>query len=290
MQINFMKDKPWTYIQNCQIPAGKNLPDSVMRIAALIEYDGSSYCGWQRQNHSPSVQAEVEKALSVVADEPILVVCAGRTDTGVHGTNQVIHFDTSATRLPRQWMLGVNANLPRNIRIHWVGDKPPQFHARFSAVSRTYRYVISNQFYRSALYHNLLTWERVQLDEKAMNVAAQCLIGEHDFTSFRASGCQSMSPNRNVHAVNVRREKKLVIFEITANSFLHHMVRNIVGSLISIGKGDHSSAWFSALLKNRDRSKASATAPSNGLYLSGVSYPPEYNIPRFNLDGEILPI
>ena len=236
------------------------------------------------------MQAEVEKALSVLADESISVVCAGRTDTGVHGVNQFIHFDTTASRLPRQWILGVNANLPRNIRIHWAGDKPPQFHARFSAISRTYRYVISNQFYRSALYHHLLTWERVSLDEQAMNVAAQCLIGEHDFTSFRAAGCQSMSPNRNVHAASVRREGKLVIFEITANSFLHHMVRNIVGSLISIGKGDYSSVWLSTLLENHDRSKASATAPSNGLYLSGVSYPPECSMPRLNFGAEILTI
>ncbi len=270
------------------MPNGESLPDGVTRIAAAIEYDGSDYCGWQRQNHSPSVQAEAEKAFSVVGNEAIVVICAGRTDTGVHGTNQIVHFDTRAKRSSRQWLLGVNANLPRGIRIHWAEEIAAQFHARFSATARTYRYVISNQFYRSALYHRLITWERVHLNERLMEAAAQQLLGEHNFTSFRATGCQSLSPIRNVYSVKVWRESQLVVFEIIANSFLHHMVRNIVGSLISIGKKEQEVEWIGELLENCDRSKASATAPSNGLYLCGVSYPSRYKIPKFNLGPQII--
>ena len=264
------------------MPDGVNFPKDLIRVVAAIEYDGSNYCGWQRQKHSPSVQAEVEKAFSVVANETITVACAGRTDTGVHGTNQVIHFDTRINRSSRQWLLGVNANLPKNIRIHWVEEREANFHARFSATARTYRYLISNQFYRSALHHHLMTWERENLDELLMDKAAQYLLGEHDFTSFRAAGCQSLSPNRDVHNARVWREKKLVILEITANSFLHHMVRNVVGSLISVGKGENPPEWIDSLLIKHDRSIASPTAPSNGLYLCGVDYPLKYKIPKFN--------
>ena len=273
---------------NCQVPNGESLPDGITRIAAAIEYDGSDYCGWQRQDHSPSVQAEVEKAFSVVGNEVISIVCAGRTDTGVHGTNQIVHFDTRAKRSSRQWLLGVNANLPKGVRVHWAEEKVAQFHARFSATARTYRYIISNQFYRSALYHRLLTWERIHLDEGLMEAAAQKLLGEHDFTSFRAAGCQSLSPNRDVHSVKVWRESQFVIFEIIANSFLHHMVRNIVGSLISIGRREKEPEWLGSLLKDCDRSKASSTAPSNGLYLCGVNYPSRYKIPKFNLGPQII--
>lgn len=264
------------------------MPEGIKRIAAAVEYDGSSFCGWQRQSHSPSVQAEVEAALTTVANEPVTVACAGRTDTGVHGTNQVIHFDTQAERQSRNWLLGVNANLPYGIRLHWVKEMPLQFHARFSATARTYRYVITNQPQRSALFHHWLTWEKKPLDEELMSQAAQQLLGEHDFSSFRASGCQSHSPNRNVHAVRVWRQAGLVIMEITANAFLHHMVRNIMGSLLCIGRGEKPVEWLGGLLALCDRTKAASTAPSNGLYLVRVNYPQPFEIPEFNLGPQFV--
>jgi len=267
---------------------GEKLPEGVKRIAAAVEYDGSSFCGWQRQSHSPSVQAEVEAALTSVADESITVVCAGRTDTGVHGTNQIIHFDTRAERNARNWLLGANANLPFGIRVHWVEEKPAQFHARFSATARTYRYLITNQPQRSALFHHWLTWEKKQLDETRMNQAAQQLLGEHDFSSFRAAGCQSRTPNRNVHRVKVWRQGGLVVFEITANAFLHHMVRNIVGSLLCIGQGEQPVEWLKGVFESRDRTIAASTAPSNGLYLVKVSYPEQFHLPEFNLGPQFV--
>ena len=273
---------------NGLIPDGKSLPEGVKRIAAAVEYDGSSFCGWQRQSHSPSVQAEVEAALSKVANEPVTVACAGRTDTGVHGTNQIIHFDTRAERDSRNWMLGANANLPHGIRIHWVGEKSAQFHARFSATARTYRYIITNQPQRSALFYHWLTWEKKPLNENLMNQAVQHLLGEQDFSSFRAAGCQSNSPNRNVHSAKVWRQSGLVIFEITANAFLHHMVRNIAGSLLCIGRGEQSVDWLVNLLEVRDRTQAPATAPSHGLYLVKVAYPETFQIPQFDLGPQFV--
>ena len=270
------------------MPEGQNLPEGVKRIAAAVEYDGSSFCGWQRQNHSPSVQAEVEAALTVVANEPVTVACAGRTDTGVHGTHQIIHFDTGAERNPRNWLLGANANLPFGIRLHWVEERTAEFHARFSATARTYRYLIANQPHRPALFYHWLTWEKSHLNERLMDEAAQQLLGEHDFSSFRASGCQSLSPNRNVHSAKVWRQGGLVIFEITANAFLHHMVRNIVGGLLCVGRGQQSVDWLGSLLECRDRTKAPATARGNGLYLVKVSYPDNFQIPEFDLGPQFV--
>jgi tRNA pseudouridine38-40 synthase len=263
------------------VPEGELLPEGVRRIAAAVEYDGSSFCGWQRQTHSPSVQAEVETALTTVANQPVTIACAGRTDTGVHGTNQIIHFDTGADRTPRNWLLGANANLPFGIRVHWVSEQPAQFHARFSATARTYRYLIANQPQRPAICHHGLTWEKKLLNESLMNQAAQQLIGEQDFSSFRAAGCQSRSPNRNVHAVNVWRQGNLVVVEITANAFLHHMVRNIVGSLLCVGRGSQPVEWLGSLLQKKDRTQAPATAPANGLYLVTVRYPGHFEMPSF---------
>lgn len=272
---------PWVYLTNGLLPEDQVLPEGIKRIAAAVEYDGSSFCGWQRQTHSPSVQAEVEAALTSVANQPVRVACAGRTDTGVHGTNQIIHFDTSAERLPRNWLLGANANLPFSIRVHWVEEKPAQFHARFSATARTYRYLIANQPQRPAICHHGLTWEKKALNEPLMHQAAQKLLGEQDFSSFRAAGCQSRTPNRNIHAVNICRQGNLVIVEITANAFLHHMVRNIVGSLLCVGRGDQPVDWLETLLQKRDRTQAPATAPANGLYLVGVNYPDDFEMPTF---------
>ena len=257
------------------------LPAGVKRIAAAVEYDGSAFCGWQRQRHSPSVQASVEAALSRVANESISVVCAGRTDTGVHGTNQIVHFDTAAKRHNRNWLLGGNANLPYGIRLHWVAEQTADFHARFSATARTYRYLISNQAQRSALFYHGLSWEKRPLNAPDMHRAIQHLIGEHDFSSFRAAGCQSNSPNRNIHRARVWRQADLVIVEITANAFLHHMVRNIVGALLCIGRRDRSKDWLKELLLLRDRTKAPPTAPPNGLYLVRVNYPDCFDVPLF---------
>ncbi|WP_438951384.1 tRNA pseudouridine(38-40) synthase TruA [Porticoccus sp.] len=256
------------------------LPAGVKRIAAAVEYCGSAFSGWQRQSHSPSVQASVEAALSKVANEGISVICAGRTDTGVHATNQIIHFDTAAKRKDSNWLLGANANLPFGIRLHWVSEQTADFHARFSATARTYRYLIVNQPQRSALFYHGLSWEKRSLETPGMHRAIQLLIGEHDFSSFRASGCQSNSPNRNVHRARVWRQANLVIIEITANAFLHHMVRNIVGALVCIGRGDRSIEWLRELLLLRDRTKAPPTAPPNGLYLVKVNYPDGFRVPQ----------
>lgn len=262
----------WTYTPNCRIPEGQQLPEGVRRFAAALEYDGSRFCGWQTQKHSPSVQAEVNRALSRVADHDILSVCAGRTDTGVHATNQIIHFDTTAFRNPVNWLKGSNSSLPDGIRLHQVYEVPAQFHARFSAVSRTYRYIIYNKAVKPALLANAVTWFRQPLDEASMHQAAQRLLGEQDFSAFRATGCQSDSPFRNVMAARVWRQGQLVIFEITANAFLYHMVRNLVGALLAVGRGQLSIAGFAELLASRDRTIAPATAAADGLYLVAVAY------------------
>jgi len=276
-----VQGEPWEYLPNGLVPEGQGLPEGVKRIAAAVEYDGSAFCGWQRQTHSPSVQFHVEAALTQVANERVAVACAGRTDTGVHATNQIIHFDTRADRNPRNWILGVNANLPYGVRLHWAQEQVPQFHARFSATARTYRYLFVNRPQRSALFYHWLTWEKRPLDEGRMHRAAQRLLGERDFSSFRAAGCQSNSPNRNVHAARVWRQGELVVFEITANAFLHHMVRNLAGALLCIGRGDYPETWMSELLEERDRTKAPPTAAPNGLYLVKVNYPAHFNVPEF---------
>ena len=262
----------WTYTPNCRVPEGQHLPEGVRRFAAALEYDGSRFCGWQTQKHSPSVQAEVNRALSRVADQNILTVCAGRTDTGVHATNQIVHFDTTATRNPVNWLKGANSGLPNGIRFHQVCEVPAQFHARFSAVSRTYRYIIDNRPVKPAILANAVTWYRQPLKEAHMHQAAQQLLGEQDFSAFRATGCQSDSPFRNVLAAKVWRQGQLVIFEITANAFLYHMVRNLVGALLAVGRGQLSIVGFADLLASRDRTIAPATATADGLYLVAVSY------------------
>jgi len=273
--------RPWEYLPNCLLPEGSELPQGVRRFAAAVEYDGSQFCGWQRQSHSPAVQSVVEQALSSVANEPVVVACAGRTDTGVHGVNQIIHFDTAASRQPRNWLLGANTRLPDTVRFHWVGEVAGRFHARFTATARTYRYIISNEPVRPALFRGLLTWCKAPLDAAAMDRAAQHLLGENDFTSFRSAGCQSRSPFRCVDAVRVWRQRQLVIIEITANAFLHHMVRNIAGVLMAVGRGERSESWAEELLALRDRTKGEVTAPPDGLYLVEVAYPAEFGVPVF---------
>lgn len=250
------------------------------RIALGIEYEGTDFHGWQSQPHETrTVQAAVESALSQVADHAVRVICAGRTDTGVHATGQVVHFDTGAAREPHNWRLGANVNLPDSIAVHWVKAVDDEFHARFSAESRRYRYLILNRPSRSALTAARATWERRPLDAGRMHAAARALAGTHDFSSYRAVGCQAKSPVRTLHNLTVRREGDLVELRVHGNAFLHHMIRNIAGVLIAIGSGDRPPDWAAEVLALRDRTLGGVTAPPDGLYFEGVSYPTRFGIP-----------
>lgn len=254
-----------------------------MRVALGVEYDGSLYFGWQRQREVITVQEALEKALSIVANHQVDVSCAGRTDAGVHGTGQVVHFDTHADRNERAWTLGVNANLPDGIAVRWAKTVSDDFHARFSATARRYRYIIYNSKVRPAILGHGLSHYHTPLDHEKMHQAAQCLLGEQDFSSFRAAQCQSNSPNRFVHFVNVFRRNEFVIIDIKANAFVHHMVRNITGSLIAIGRGDQPVTWMQELLRVKDRTLAAETAKPHGLYLVDVDYPDHFGIPKSSL-------
>lgn len=256
------------------------------RFVLGIEYDGTLFSGWQFQNEQRTIQNELEKALSRVANHKIKIHCAGRTDAGVHALEQIVHFDTEAKRDLHSWVMGGNANLLDDVRIIWARNAVDDFHARFSAIARFYRYVILNRKMKSALMRKQVTWCYDPLDEEKMHNAAQSLIGEHDFSSFRAQGCQSSSPNRLMHFLNVYREQEKVIIDLSANAFLHHMVRNIAGVLMEIGMGKRSMSWTDELLEIKDRKQAGVTAPAYGLYLAGVYYPEKYGInkhPVFNL-------
>ncbi len=250
-----------------------------MRIAAAVEYDGSAFNGWQIQVGVPTVQEAVEKALSVVADRPITVQCAGRTDTGVHGAGQIVHFDTDVERDMRAWVFGANANLPKQVALLWATPVPDDFHARFSAVRRSYRYVICNRPVRPTFLAWRTTWEYRPLDESRMAAAAQALVGEHDFSSYRAQGCQAKSPVRTIHRLEVSRQGDYIFLDIEANAFLHHMVRNIAGVLMDIGAGKRPVDWSKEVLEHCDRSLGGITAPPHGLYLMTVQYPEEYELP-----------
>ncbi|MBL4702807.1 MAG: tRNA pseudouridine(38-40) synthase TruA [Phycisphaeraceae bacterium] len=249
-----------------------------MKFAGIVEYDGSDFCGWQRQSHAPSVQETVERAISLVANHEVGIACAGRTDTGVHALGQVMHFETNAQRDMRSWLLGINSNLPRSVVIRSISQMPDDFHARFSALSRTYRYIISNEKVRPALLANRAAWERVTLDETRMQAAANTLVGKHDFTSFRALACQAKSPIREITRLTIHRQGSLVILDVTANGFLHHMVRNLAGVLMSIGKNENPPQWTKEVLTKKDRSLAGVTAPPQGLYFLSVQYDPKYKI------------
>ncbi len=249
------------------------------RVVLGVEYDGGRYHGWQRQPHAPSVQEEVERALSVVANEPVTIICAGRTDTGVHALEQVIHFDTAVERRDRAWVLGGNSHLPRDITIRWATEMPDSFHARFSAVRRAYSYVIDNRSVRPGILAGKVTWVHDPLDEALMHEAAQALAGTHDFSSYRALGCQAKSPVRTIHSISVRREGDFLYLDVEANAFLHHMIRNIAGVLIAIGRKRQAAEWAQEILGKRDRRLGGVTAPPHGLYLSSVGYPEEYILP-----------
>ncbi|MCX7089431.1 MAG: tRNA pseudouridine(38-40) synthase TruA [Methylococcales bacterium] len=249
-----------------------------MRIVLGIEYDGSHFVGWQWQVKLRSVQDVLQQALAKVANHPVSVLCAGRTDTGVHALEQVVHFDTHAVRDLHAWLLGGNANLPEDVRITWVKEAVGDFHARYSAVARFYRYVILNRPVKSALQARQATWCVYPLDAERMQQAAQFLVGHHDFSSFRAQGCQSKSPQRFLYFVQVSREGERVIIDISANAFLHHMVRNIAGVLMDIGRGTQPVEWTQHLLHVKDRKAGGVTASPCGLYLGGVYYPEHYGI------------
>ncbi|WNN43140.1 MULTISPECIES: tRNA pseudouridine(38-40) synthase TruA [Winslowiella] len=253
---------------------------STIKLALGVEYDGSRYYGWQRQQEVRSVQARLEQALSKVANQPVNVFCAGRTDAGVHGTGQVVHFETTSQRKDAAWTLGANANLPADIAVRWVKQVPDEFHARFSATARRYRYVIYNQRLRPAILGGGVTHFYHPLDAEKMQRAGQCLIGENDFTSFRAVQCQSRTPWRNVMHLNVSRHGSYIVVDIKANAFVHHMVRNIVGSLMEIGCGNQHEGWMAELLAAKDRTLAAATAKAEGLYLVAVDYPQHFALPR----------
>ncbi|MGY6274928.1 tRNA pseudouridine(38-40) synthase TruA [Methylomonas sp. MgM2] len=259
------------------------------RIVLGIEYDGSAYAGWQWQAGKPTLQGELQTALSRIADEAITVHCAGRTDAGVHALEQVVHFDSNVNRDLRAWLMGGNSLLPEDIRIIWVKPAVGDFHARYSAIARFYRYVILNRPMKSALLRTQATWCYLPLDAGKMHLAAQYLIGEHDFSSFRAQGCQSKSPNRFMHFVDVYRDDDRVVIDICANAFLHHMVRNIAGVLIEIGSGKRPVDWTAQLLDIRNRAVAAMTAPPHGLHLGGVYYPDQYGIPGHPIFAKLPP-
>ncbi len=250
------------------------------KIALGIEYLGTRFSGWQSQTGLRCVQSELEKVLSKVADEPIAVVCAGRTDTGVHAHGQVVHFETQALRDERSWLLGANTQLPKDISVTWVKPVDSDFHARFSAQSRTYFYQIYNRLARSAVNESRATWVYHPLNEKLMHEAAQALVGEHDFTSFRTSACQANSPVRTLQSIKLVRRDEWIFCTVTANAFLHHMVRNLVGSLMMVGKGERPIAWIDEILHKRDRTIAGPTAPPDGLYLHSVEYPSKFMLPN----------
>lgn len=259
--------------------------NNLKRYAACVEYLGGRYFGWQRLSHGPSVQAEVEKALSKVANSPVEVTCAGRTDSGVHGLGQVVHFDTEAIRPEYGWMRGANVHLPDDISISWVKEVDDSFHARYSAAWRRYCYVIHVRPSRSGLLNGRVCHWHKPLDVEPMQKAAQFLLGEHDFTSFRAAGCQANTPNRCLTFIDVRAHnssKDVITVEVVGNAFLHHMVRNIVGTLLEIGMGNQPIEWTKQLLEIKDRTQAGVTAPAEGLYFMEVGYPEFPDLPRFS--------
>jgi len=266
------------------------LPGNLQRIALWVEYDGSGFNGWQLQKGSSarSVQAELEAAVSYVANQPVRLHCAGRTDTGVHATNQLVHFDSPNTRPQHSWLRGCNGRLPPDVSIRHAQEVPQDFHARFSALSRRYRYLIYNNAVRPAIGARYLSWVRAPLDAQQMHRAAQALLGEQDFTSFRAAACQSSTPMRRVDSVRVERRGDLVIVDIQANAFLHHMVRNIVGTLIAVGRGQRAEGWVAELLALRDRTRAADTAAAAGLYLVAVEYPVVYELPVLSAGPVLL--
>jgi tRNA pseudouridine38-40 synthase len=252
-----------------------------MRYAIGIDYDGNNYRGWQTQQEGvPSVQLTLEIALSQIAAHPVMVHAAGRTDAGVHASGMIAHFDSPAIRKPYNWVLGTNTKLPPDIAVRWIQTVSDDFHARFKAIARRYRFVIFNSTQRTSLLAGKVTWHYHALDVERMQQAAAFMVGRHDFTSFRAVECQSNQPVRDVHFLKVWRQGPLIVLDIQADGFLHHMVRNIAGVLMRIGEGKAEPEWVKELLLVRDRTKAAVTANPGGLYFVDALYPPEFELPR----------
>ncbi len=251
-----------------------------MRIALGIEYEGSAFCGWQKQPAGCSVQDRLEAALAQIAGVQVATVCAGRTDTGVHALEQVAHFDCVVERPESAWVRGVNALLPAAIAVTWARPVADSFHARFSANARHYRYVMLNHAVRPAADHGRAGWFHLPLEISRMSEAAAALLGEHDFSAFRSSECQAKSPTRRLTRFTIQRRGPYVIFDLSGNGFLHHMVRNIVGSLVYIGSGRQEVAWMRELLAARDRKQAAPTFDASGLYLVGVDYDAQWQLPQ----------
>jgi tRNA pseudouridine38-40 synthase len=254
-----------------------------MRIAAIVEYDGSDFAGWQLQDGARTVQGVVEGALSKVADAPVRVIVAGRTDAGVHASWQTLHFDTTARRKNHEWLRGANSGLPADVALLWVNEVDPSFHARFSASGRRYQYVILNRTVRPTYLRRRVAWEYRPLDISAMQRGARHLIGTHDFSSFRAAQCQAKDPVRELRALKISRREEFVLIDAYADAFLHHMVRNIAGVLLSIGAGERAVGWAREVLQACDRTAGGVTAVPDGLYLVGVEYPHNYGLPAVPL-------
>jgi tRNA pseudouridine38-40 synthase len=250
-----------------------------VRVALGLEYDGSGFCGWQSQSSGCGVQDELERALSAIAGEHIHVVTAGRTDTGVHALNQVVHFDTAVHRPESAWVRGVNAFLPAGVAVNWARRADDDFHARFSAVERRYVYVLLNRPARPGLLHGKVGWFHARLDLDAMREGAGYLLGEHDFSAFRAAECQAKSPVKFLRQLDIEQSGDYFIFRLRANAFLHHMVRNLIGSLVYVGKGKHPPEWIGNILESCDRRNAAPTFAPDGLYLAGVGYDEKWEIP-----------
>ncbi len=251
-----------------------------MKIVLGVEYNGHNYCGWQKQMIPDTIQAKLETALSIVADSPVETYCAGRTDAGVHATQQVVHFETNVQRDNHSWVFGGNSHLSKDISITWAKSIDDDFHARFSAKSRTYQYLILNRRARPGVWNGKVTWECRDLELSRMKKAAQCLIGEHDFTSFRAVACQAKTPVRTIHELLIQQSEQWFLITVRANAFLHHMVRNIAGVLMTIGMGKEDINWAEEVLYAKDRTAGGVTAAPDGLYLVDVSYPDKYAIPH----------
>ena len=263
---------------------------SSKRIASGIEYDGSRFLGWQTQPGGGTVQDALEKALTAIAGEPVSITCAGRTDRGVHARAQVIHFDTSAGRPDSAWVRGVNALLPESVAVLWARPVPADFHARYEARSRTYRYVLINRPVRPALAAHYAGWHHAPLDIAPMREAAAHLLGEHDFSAFRAAECQAKSPVRTLHELRIERTGDRIDFVLRANAWLQHMVRNIVGMLVYVGNGRQPPHWAKTLLDSRDRNLAAPTFAGEGLYLEAVEYEPRWGLPAVSGTPLALPV
>ncbi len=258
-----------------------------MRVAAIVEYDGSGFCGWQLQDNVRTIQGVVEEAVSSVADETVRVITAGRTDTGVHATGQVIHFDALAQRSAQSWVRGINSNLPKDVTILWAQEVEDDFHARFRATGRHYQYVILNRPVPPTYLSGKVTWDYRPLDIASMQAAAIHLVGTHDFSSFRTVHCQAKDPVRELRALDIQRKGELVLIHVYANAFLHHMVRNIAGVLMTIGAGERDPEWAREVLAARDRTQGGKTAAADGLYLTAVEYPEHYNIKQLSPDSPL---